>query len=324
MNWKKILLMSFAVIGMMITGETNDVYAQNAQSQILDFQKTKPHVEMLTDISYFQSYGWPKINLKMDILRPQSNIKQPLVVFIPGGGFIADDKNFFIQQRLRLAEAGYVVASVEYRTVPNGSFPDPIVDIKSAIRYLRANADEFGIDPEHVAIMGESAGGYMAAMVGTSNGVKKFDKGENLDQSSDVQAAIDIYGLSDLTKVSEGFSDEVIKQHQSAGAPEALYVNGMPLFGRGSGSIAEHPDKANEANPMTYISKKSAPFLLMHGDKDTLVSPKQTERLHQALTDKGIGSTRYVVHGAGHADAYWDQPEITKILIDFLDMHLKK
>ncbi len=160
-------------------------------------------------------------------------------------------------------------------------------------------------------------------MIGTTNGVKEFDVGENLDQSSDVQAAIDIYGLSDLTKVGADFSQEIQESHRSAGASEALFVNGIPPFGKG-GSIESDPESARAANPMTYISRKTPPFLLMHGDKDHLVSPSQTQLLHDALTEKGIDSTRYVVEGADHADHYWNQPEVEEVIVAFLNAHLKK
>lgn len=293
-----------------------------APSQHLKFELSRPAVMEHPDVTYKQIFGWSGSRLKMDILQPESSERVPAVVFVTGGGFIAAPKSNYIQQRLHLAEAGYLVASAEYRVVPDGTYKDAVQDVKAAIRYLRAHAAEFNIDPNRIAVMGESAGGYMAAMIGTTNGVKEFDVGENLDQSSDVQAAIDIYGLSDLTKVGADFSREIQESHRSAGASEALFVNGIPPFGKG-GSIESNPESARAANPMTYISGKTASFLLMHGDKDHLVSPSQTQLLHDALTEKGVDSTRYVVEGADHADHYWNQPEVEQVIIAFLDAHLK-
>lgn len=279
-------------------------------------------LEVFEDVTFAQVFTWPESRLKMDIFKPESKAKLPAVVFVTGGGFIAAPKTRYIQQRVRIAEAGYVVASVEYRIIPNGRYSDAVKDVKSAIRYLRAHAETFNIDPERIAVMGDSAGGYMSAMVGTSNGVKEFDEGEYLEFSSDVKAAIDIYGLSDLTKVAADFPPEVQEIYTHSGSSPAVYVNGLPPFGEG-GSVLSTPDKAKAANPITYISAKSAPFLLMHGDKDSLVSPSQTELLHNALIEAGIESTLYVVECAEHADHYWNQLEIEQIIIEFLNKHLK-
>ena len=306
---------------IMMTGSSGAHAA--ASSEHIQVPIVRPAITEHHDVTFAQYFAWPETRLKMDILQPDVKGKVPAVVFVTGGGFIATPKTSYVSQRVHIAEAGYGVASVEYRVVPTGTFMDAVRDVKSAIRYLRAHADEFNIDTSRIAVMGESAGGYMAAMVGASNGVKEFDMGENLDQTSDVQAAIDIYGLSDLTKVGADYSTEVQMLHKSAGASQALFVNGVPPFVKG-GAIDEYPEKAKAANPMSYISGKSAPFLLMHGDQDKLVSPSQTELLHAALREHGIESTRYVVEGATHADQYWYQPAVEKIIISFLDEKLKR
>ena len=241
-----------------------------AESLILDIKLTRQMVNYMQNITYSQPLGQMNENIKleMDIIKPVVNTnKLPAVIFVTGGGFVSSPKSNYLQQRLQIAEAGYVVASIEYRKVPTGIFPEPLEDVKSAIRYLRTNADKYGIDKNKIAVMGESAGGYLSAITGTTNGYKQFDKGDNLNQSSDVQATIDIYGLSDLTTVGEDFSKEIQEAHKSAAAPEALWVNGVALFEKG-GSINSNPEKAKAANPMTYISKNTPPFLLLHGDKD--------------------------------------------------------
>ncbi|MBR1396469.1 MAG: alpha/beta hydrolase [Selenomonadaceae bacterium] len=318
----KLFIVALLSVAILSFCHIDKISAAPAPSKHIKFNITRPAVREIADITYVQHFNWPVYRLKMDILKPESNEPLPAVLFITGGGFVAAAKTTYIQQRVHLAEAGYVVASVEYRIVPN-TYKDALQDIKAAIRYLRAHAKEFNIDPNRIAVMGESAGGYLAAMVGVTNDINEFDVGDNLNQSSAVQAVVDIYGLSDLTKVGADYSAEVQEAHKSAGATEALFVNGVALFSGTGGGILSNPESAKAANPITYISANTPPFLLMHGDKDSVVSPSQTELLHTALCNKGIDSTRYVVESANHADHYWNQPEVEIIIIDFLNRVLK-
>ena len=291
-------------------------------SQVINIKPESLAVEMVPDISYSftQNIMGRPLQLSMDLLKPYTTTPLPVVVFITGGGFIDAPKSKFIGQRVDIARAGYVVASINYRVVPTMIFPGMLEDAKTAVRFLRANAEKLGIDPSRIAVMGESAGGYLAAMVATTNGVKKFETEEYSEQSSDVQAAIDLYGLSDLTAVGADFSDDIKEAHKSAAIPEAMLVNGIPW--QGGGSILSNPEKATAANPLTYISDRTPPFLLMHGDADNVVSPSQTKILHKALLSHHIDSTRYVVHGADHAGLMWYQPEITSIVIPVSYTHL--
>lgn len=297
--------------------------ASENRSEELSVQMTVPPIRLNADFVYsetFNNMGRP-IKLSMDVIQPFSPEPLPAVLFVTGGGFMDAPKTKFIGQRVDMARAGYVVASIDYRVVPMVTFPGMLEDVKSAVRYMRANAQKFGIDPERIAIMGESAGGYLAAIAATTNGMTEFDKGANLDQSSDVQAAIDLYGLSDLTRVAADYDTERQKKHESEAIPEAMLVNGVPFME--GGAISSDLDKAAYANPITHISKNTPPFLLMHGDQDPIVSPSQTAILHDALIEKGIDSTRYVVKGADHAGFLWYQPEIMQKVIEFLDENLK-
>jgi acetyl esterase/lipase len=311
------------LLGVMFLMMAPGVFAKPADSTVLDVQMTVPPIRLNADFVYSSTYnmmGRP-VELKMDVIQPYSPEPLPAVLFITGGGFMDAPKTKFIGQRVDMARAGYVVASIDYRTVPMISFPGPLEDGKTAVRYLRTNAKKFGIDPEHIAVMGESAGGWIAAMVAATNGVKKFDTAEYADQSSDVQAAVDFYGLSDLTAVGADFSKEIQKAHESPAVPEAMLVNGIPF--QAGGSILSDLKKAVEANPITYISKQTPPFLIMNGDADNVVSPSQSTKLQEALVKHGIDSTHYVVKGADHAGLLWYQPEIMEIVIQFLDSKLK-
>ncbi|MEW9670510.1 alpha/beta hydrolase fold domain-containing protein [Ammoniphilus sp. 3BR4] len=322
MKKKKAPLLSLLMVGILASSSGFAFAAEKAK--LLEVSMKAPSVDLISDIAYSQQpiYGYPNFQLEMDILKPVSKEPLPVVLFVPGGGFMSSNKDKSIQQRMAISEAGYVVASIEYRVTPQSTFPSPLEDVKAAIRYLRANAAKFNIDPENIAVMGSSAGGYLAALAGTTNELTEFTKGDYLNQRDDVKAVIDLYGLSDLTKVGFGYLEEIQEAHKSPSAPEAMWVNGPAVMSPG-GSILDHPEKAAKANPISYITKDAPPFLIMHGDKDTLVSPNQTEILHDALLDEGVDSTYYLVKDAGHGGPHWNQPEVIKIMIDFLDKHLK-
>ncbi len=253
-------------------------------------------------------------DLQMDVQIPTPSKKRPLVVYVTGGGFVIAAKEAALDLRTYVAEAGFVVASVEYRTLSDGAnFRDSIGDIKSAIRYLRANADSFDVDPDRVAVWGESAGGYLASMVGLTNGYKAFDAGTNLDQSSAVQAVVDKFGPSDATKVAADFDAQSKASYASPTNPISLYMGA---------------DAATAANPLTYVGASKPPFLFFHGTQDRLVSPTQTLILHNALSAAGSRTIRYVLEGAGHGDMSfmgdsesglpWSTKETMNIIVDFL------
>lgn len=296
-----------------------------ADSQPLSVSVTRPQIKLISDVVFEQvpTRGYENRAMKMDLLVPQVQEPMPAIVFVTGGGFINANKDSYIQERLRLAEEGYVTASIEYRVAPTATFPEPLQDVKAAVRYLRAHAEQFRIDPDRIGIFGGSAGGYLAAMAGTTSGTRQFDAGDNLDQSSAVQAVADLYGVSDLTSIGADYSPEVQALHRTSGATEALWLKGSPVFNGRAGGVQDYPEEAEAANPLRYISGATPPFLLMHGDRDTVVSPSQTEILHQALRAKGVDSTRYVVQGAAHGGVYWVQPEVLEIIVDFFNAHLK-
>jgi acetyl esterase/lipase len=274
--------------------------------------------------------GGTALPLKLDIQVPRTDGPKPLVVYVTGGGFVMAPKENGLNLRTYVAEAGYAVASIQYRTVPDGAtYADGVADVKSAIRYLRAHAGQYRIDPNQVAVWGESAGGYLASMVGTTNGRTQFDVGANLDQSSAVQAVVDKFGPSDLDKLAADF-DPAMQRY--------TYLPGNSLAhwaGVSSGrSILDDPAADARANPITYVTNAAPPFLIMHGSADKLVSPSQTLLLHTALLAAGVDSTRYVLTGANHGDLAflndpaaalpWSTQEVMNHIVTFLNGHLRR
>jgi len=278
-------------------------------------------INLLKDIVYHKSKsvdGEP-MSLSMDLLTYKDDKIRPCVVYVVGGGFSSASKERNLYDRFEVAKAGYVVASVQYHVISNGIYSDAVKDVKAAIRYLRANAKEYGINPDKIAVWGESAGGYLAAMVGTTNGVKEFEEGENRNQSSDVQVAIDVYGLSDLTKIGVDYDEAAANAHFTLISPDGKFIHG-----KNSGLTSlDKPEVVAKANPINYVDKNDPPFLLLHGTQDVSVSPSQTLLMHNALREAGVNSTRYVLEGARHASAEFSDPQVITIIVDFLDKHLK-
>ncbi|NEA32844.1 alpha/beta hydrolase [Streptomyces sp. SID13031] len=279
-------------------------------------------------------YSAPTVNgkkteLKLDLQIPDTAGKKPLVVYLPGGGFVLSQKTANLDQRTYVAEQGYVVASIEYRTIGQGAtYKTGPADVKSAVRYLRAHADEYGIDTGEVAVWGQSAGGYLAAMTGATNGDKQFDVGDNLDQSSDVQGVVNEFGASDLSKIAADFDQAAQNANYAPGNSLATWV-----YGPGTKKSVKNPSaEITAANPISYLSGKTPPFLSLHGSADRLISPSQTLLLHNALRSKGIDSTRYVLTGADHGDLSftgdtaagkpWGTQETMNHIVDFLAQHL--
>lgn len=268
------------------------------------------------------------MDLLLDIQMPEPRGKRPLVVYVTGGGFMQAPKEAALDLRTYVAEAGFVVASIQYRTVRNGAdYRDGIADVKSAVRYLRANAGKYGIDPAKVAVWGESAGGYLAAMVGVTNGIKAFDIGGNLDQSSDVQAVVNKFGASDTSKLAADFDAHAREAVNARDNPIAQYI-GMTR----DTHVLDAAVAATAANPLSYVKASAPPFLNFHGSQDRLISPSQTLILHNALIAAGARSTRYVLDGAGHGDLSflgdaksglpWSTNQAMSIIVGFLKVSI--
>ena len=272
-------------------------------------------IDAVTGIVYSQiTSASDNRTLQMTLLVPCTDKPKPAIIYYPGGGFLSAAHDRYVEMRMALAEAGFVVASVEYRTVPD-MFPALLVDGKSAVRYLRAHARQFGIDPQRIGVIGDSAGGYLAQMVGVTGGDKEYDHGDYLDQSSDVQAAATIYGISNLMNIGEGYSQEIQDIHASKAVTEALLVHGTAFASYPGASILSDTAKAMKASPMGHIRKDLPPFLIMHGTADALVSPVQSRQLYDALK-KADNDVSYVeVEDAGHGDMYWfQQPVIDRVV----------
>ncbi|MBC8508481.1 MAG: alpha/beta hydrolase [Anaerolineales bacterium] len=249
--------------------------------------------------------------LLMDVYYPDDlDGPWPAAVYVHGGGWVGGDKSggvgFWLIEPLR--RQGFLLASINYRLSPEYQFPAHIEDVKCAIRYLRANAQLFNLDPENIGAFGGSAGGHLVALLGTSDSSAGLEgTGEYHEFSSRVQAVVDMYGPTDSLAFCIPAKIETV-------------------FGASSCDS----EIVTNASPITHITQDDPPFLILHGDQDDVVPLNQSEILHDALIAGGIESTLIVVDNAGHGfsregdgDLNPDMRTILQMVFDFFDKHLK-
>lgn len=242
----------------------------------------------------------------------------PLVIYVHGGAFKMGDSAMAGAKVQPLLDAGFAVASVNYRLSGEAIFPAAIQDVKAAVRFLRANAATYGYDPDRFGAWGESAGGNLVALLGTTSGQTTFLDDPalgNADVSSDVQAVVDWFGptdfgLMDAQAAETGNKCTSPEQHDPASSPESAYIGA---------EIQTALDVVAQANPITYIATADTlpPFSIAHGDNDCNVPYQQSQILADALTAAGHEVDLTILTDASHADARFDS-ELMAPTIDWL------
>jgi len=258
-------------------------------------------------------------SLALDIAIPKGDGPFPCVVMFHGGAWQLGSRRETSAGRRdgngkvgpswieQAAAKGYVAASVSYRLAPKHKFPAMIEDARSAVRFLRAHARTYKIDPDKFAAMGFSAGGHLALLCGLCDKFAGFDVGGNLGVSGRVQCVVNFFGPTDLKlyAASEGLEDGYL----------------VPVFGK---EAKTNPDVYKKASPVTYVAKDSPPVLLLHGTLDLIVPIKHSELLKKALIDAGATAELVTVPFGGHGG--WSAREMarpTAEMYKFLDTHLK-
>jgi acetyl esterase/lipase len=226
---------------------------------------------------------------KLDLYLPPAGSRWPLVVAIHGGAFRMGSKEN--EPAGAFVARGFAVAAINYRLSQHAVFPAQIEDCKAAVRWLRANAAQYGYDPDRVASYGASAGGHLAAMLGTAGDVATFDVGANPGASSRVQAVVDFYGPTDFLQMDAHRPSEKAMVHDTKDSPESQLVGGP---------IRDNPEKVARANPATYATPDDPPFLIVHGDADLLVPHHQSQLLEAALRRAGVRVRLVTIPGGPH------------------------
>ena len=213
----------------------------------------------------------------------------PLIVYVHGGAFMFGDRNSAFLP-VRLLSRGYAIASLDYRLSGDAPFPAQIEDCKAAVRWLRAHAAQYNLDANRFASWGESAGGNLAALLGTAGASKTFDVGANLEYSSAVQGVVDLYGPTDFLQM-DAHRLPGGDQHNPADSPESRLIGG---------ALQKNKAKVERANPISYVSGATPPFFIAHGKQDHVVPLHQSQLLVVALVQAGVPVNFLPVSGADH------------------------
>lgn len=255
------------------------------------------------NLQYAEVDGKP---LLLDLYLPEKPEGSPLVIWVHGGGWKGGSKqNCFVKW---LSNFGYTVASINYRLVDIAKWPAQLHDCKGAIRWLRANAQTYGYNPDCVIAAGASAGGHLVALLGTTGDSEELEGnvGGNSEQSSRVQAVVDYYGATDFLLRSRTQSWKVNK-------PESVVYN---LLG---GPANQLVDKAKQASAKFHVTPDDAPLLVFHGGKDTTVLMNQTDAIEEAYKKHNLPVTVYRLKDAGHGGFVFYSAENAKHLCEFLE-----
>ena len=250
-------------------------------------------------IEYSRPAGTP---LLLDLRVPDDPGPHPVIIYLHSGAWITGDRTG--GAAIRQASRGYAVASIDYRLAPRHTWPAQLDDVKAAIRWVRANAAQYGLDPDRIALFGASAGGHIAANLGT-----------NPDPDTRVKAVVDMYGPTDLLKIDE--------QKLPCSNPLDGNASWMPPSLLIGCPIQQCREKTELANPLRFVTPGDPPFLILHGLLDCLVPFHQSVVLHEALVGSGVDSTLILIPNGEHGGSAFDEQQYKQAISDFLDVHVR-
>ncbi len=307
---KNVIKWLFILISLSLCGLV--VYGLVTLKDYLSVTDEGPKTILLPDIADVNYCTPDGVSLKLDLYLP-SDTPPPwqVLVYVHGGSFTAGDKRkgSGIIDIPAMTSRGFAVASINDRLMPEYPFPAEILDAKCAIRFLRSHAEEYQLKTEKIGIWGGSAGGHLSSMMGLTNGEAIFESGENLDQSSRVDAVVEMFGPTDLTAGFNWMQRLLLRRAFGTDDPLA------PLL--------------SEASPVNYITGDEPPFLILHGEQDDAVPLEQARVFHQKLVDAGVQVTLVTVTNANHNFKPTGGPitptreEISSQMADFFDLWLR-
>jgi acetyl esterase/lipase len=263
-------------------------------------------VTVRRDVAYRSE---PGIELQLDLYLPASR-PAPVCVWLHGGGWLRGSRTARAAERLLpVAAAGVAVAAVQYRLSGEATFPAPLDDARAAVRWLRRNAADLGLDADRVGVWGGSAGGHLAALLALCPDERDAELGD-----SSVQAAVCWFPVTDLTlrdtDVPAGRLPPFVTGPPDVPSQEARLL--------GAASLQEVAAAARAASPVTRVHPGAPPFLLVHGDRDGLVPSEHSRALHRELRAQGVPATLLLLAGANHEDLAFDTPAVLGTVSAFL------
>ena len=274
--------------------------------------------EIVLYMSLCVQNGNSEMRLASGIDDEVSTGKQPVIVWINGAGFRGCDKNLMAAEMMFLAEHGYALAFIDYRSSHQAKYPAQVEDCKTAVRFLRAHADKYNLDPERVGAIGRSAGGYLTAYL-ANNGEDHITDEWN-GYSSKIKAAVDLFGPVDLAMFND-YSAKLIAQPGYRWSKMEQTHEGL-LMG---GDMKTLRERCEKASPDNYVSKNTCPIAIFHGDEDTIVPLENSEHYYQKLVEAGLEdqSMLYVIRHGGHGTRELFQNSVKEYIVQFFDKYLK-
>jgi acetyl esterase/lipase len=280
---------------------TSSAWAQDLSAQRQNAQNAaeKSQVELRLDQPFA---GTDNSKQKVDLYLPKkrnSDKPLPVVALIHGGGWVNGDRLGYAAAAIQFARTGdYASVAVGYRLTKEARWPAQIYDCKAAIRWIRAHAKEFNLDPDKIAVMGSSAGGHLSSLIGTSGDVKELegDLGPNTTFSSRVQCVVNLCGPQDFTQALM-FDKE-----------KKPILKDDAVIGLLGGNYEEKHTEAVAASPVTYVTKDAPPFITFHGSADQRVAFLHAEAIHAALQKADVPSLLIPITNGGHGSV--SHPEV--------------
>ena len=285
----------------------NDAQRIPLSRLVMPFRFSRPGVDVVRDVVFREIAGK---RLRLDVAMPREpGRNRPAILQIHGGGWIIGDKREQGWPLIgHLAANGWVCFNVNYRLSPGATWPDHLVDLKYALAWIRAHADEYGIDPSFIAVTGGSAGGHLTAMMGLTANDPEYQPGFE-DADTSVQAAVPIYGVYDFTNRLGTMHERFRKQMLEPLIMKAFFE--------------KEPEKFRRASPMDRVHENAPPFLIVHGDRDTLAPVEDARMFAQLLEEASRERVIYTeLRGAQHAFDIFASPRTARMLdgtLRFLD-----
>ena len=284
-------------------------------AQVLEFDDIIRPVNYTKDVVYNASCG---VALTLQILS-QENVGstdglQPCVVFIPGSAWMKQNVYSRVTTMSQFARLGYVVAIVEYTHSGLAAFPAPLKDVKAAIRYMRKNADKYGVDANNIFVWGDSSGGHLSLMTAFTNGLQEYEPDLYNEISDEVNACVAYYGVTDIRAIH---GDPCSTSTGGADSPEGMLM--------GNRDVESCPDESDAASPVSYVSVERSipPVMIAVGTCDHIVPFSQSESLARKLESEGKTYQYYVLKGADHGSWQFWTPQMFKNVDTFFKQYIK-